>query len=131
MAAMTASVASSPIFLTMALSPFANSVATYDVAGSAGRRWAIVRASRRRMSLCFVSPVVVACGAPFAVFLRMISFAVNGLRILQYRVDDAPSVVFEALEETTVPASMTGDAACLFDDEQDRVVVAVEENFTH
>src|SRR5258706_14436942 len=132
MAAMTASMASSPIFLTMASSPFANSVATYDVAGSAPRRWAIVRASRRRMSRCAVSSAVVAGGTPsraFVLFLPMISLAVDGLRIFQYRVDDAPGVVFESLEKTTVPARMTGDAAGLFDDEQDRVVVAIEEDF--
>jgi hypothetical protein len=42
---MTASVASSPIFFRIASSPFANSAATYDVAGSAPRRAAIVAAS--------------------------------------------------------------------------------------
>src|ERR1700756_1696043 len=133
MAAMTASVASSPIFLTMASSPFANSVATYDVAGSAPRRFAIVRVSRRRTSLCFVSSVVArrAPSPTFALFLLMTSCAVNGLRVLQYRVDDAPGIVFEPLEETAVPSGMTGDAAGLFDDEQNRVVVAIEQDFTY
>src|SRR5882672_2070622 len=116
---MTASVASSPIFLIIASSPFANSVATYDVAGSAPRLAAIVAVSRCNTS-SHVGRVALPAG------FSGISFAIDRPRVLEHRFDRAPGAVLEPLKETAVPAGMTSDAAALFDDEQDRIVVAIE-----
>src|SRR5215472_1960059 len=138
MAAMTASVASSPIFLTIASSPFANNVATYEVAGSQLRLAAIVRASRLRTSPFITSSAGVARTISFALRCRIlpdllsaISFAINIDRVLEHRLDDAPNTIFEPLEETAMPACMTGDATGLFDDQEDRVVVAIEPDLAH
>src|SRR5215471_14842045 len=137
MAAMTVSVASLPIFLTIASSPFANNVATYEVAGSQPRLAAIVRASRLRMSpfIASFAGVVRTISALrcriLPDLLSAISFAINIDRVLEHRLDDAPSTVFEPLEETAMPACMTGDATGLFDDQEDRVVVAIESDLVH
>src|SRR5437899_9601237 len=104
---MTASVASSPIFLIIASSPFANSVATYEVAGSAPRRAAIVAVRR-----CSTSSHVGrgACPAGFS----GISFAIDRPRFLEHRFDRAPGAVLEPSQETAEPADRTGDDTLVF-----------------
>src|SRR5450631_291870 len=57
--------------------------------------------------------------------------AIDDFRILDDGLDRVPGAVVEPLEETAVPAGMTRDPACLFDDQQNCVVVAVEANLAH
>src|SRR5438105_55210 len=110
---MTVSVASSPIFLRIPSSPRANRNATYDDFGSASLR-ASIAAARRASTESSPSPV-----------------AIDRVRILQHRFDWNPFPVFEPLVKTALPACMTGDAADLFDEQKNRVVVAVHPNFPH
>src|SRR6185437_14291652 len=112
-AAMTVSVASSPIFLRMASSPRANSDATYESAALASRRAAITAAMRRSTSA--LSSTI----------------AVHGDGVLEHRLDDLPCVGGEALVEAALAARVACDTAHLLDDEQDGVVVAVEANLAH
>src|SRR5512146_1993940 len=99
LAAMTVSVASSPIFFRIASSPLANSAATYDEAGSALLRDSIVCARR-----CRTSPP--SCSAAICA------------RLLEHGFDAHPALVFETVEKAALVARVAGDAAGLIDDEQ-------------
>src|SRR5439155_26651559 len=111
---MTVSVASSPIFFRIASSPRANSDATYDDFGSASLRASIVAARRVRTESSPASAI-----------------AIDRVRIFEHRFDDDPFAIFEPLVKAALPARMTGNAADLFDDQKDRVAVAVHPNFPH
>src|SRR5205809_2274390 len=109
---MTVSVASSPIFFRIASSPRANSEATYDDFGSASLRASIAAARRARTESSLASAI-----------------AIDRVRILQHGFDHNPFSIFQPLIKAALPACMTGDAADLFDDQKDRIAVAVHPNF--
>src|SRR5206468_10285078 len=109
---MTASVASSPIFFRMASSPRANSDATYDDFGSAFLRDSIVPATRASTESSARSPV-----------------AIDRVRVFQHGLDRYPLVALEPLVKAALASGMTGDAADLFDDQEDCIAVAIHPNF--
>ena len=59
------------------------------------------------------------------------SAVVNRRRILEHWLHDPPGSILQPLKETAVPARMTCHTAALFDDEQNRIVVAVQTDFAH
>src|SRR5439155_11592363 len=124
LAAITVSVASSPIFFRIASSPLANSRATYEVAGSpplASLRASIRSARRFRVSLTAWS--------------RLLLSLVNTFRIFQHRFDGQPfailGVALELLEKAGMAAGMAGDAVDLFNFQQHHILVAIEPDFMH
>src|SRR5690242_9960004 len=102
--AITASVASSPIFFRMASSPFASSDATYEADGSAPRRDSIVAARRSRTSR-----------APSAS-----ADAIDLAGIPDDRLDIDPAAVFQPAKKAALASRVTGDATGLLDQKQHR-----------
>jgi hypothetical protein len=121
LAAITVSVASSPIFFRIASSPLANSLADVGF----GRVAAVFRlarfdhaARRFRVSLIVSSSVWCKCVS---------GSCSTGSTALPVAVGRAP----ELLEEAGMAARMAGDAAGLLDLQQHHVLVAVEADFQH
>src|SRR5688572_7087311 len=114
--ASSVSAASSASFFSIASSPFAARLATYEVFGSALRRSAMTAPSLSRISASLI------CGS---------SFVVNLPRVLHDRVGRHPFAAVEAPEETTFAAGVAGDAALLLDLQQHHVFVAVEPQRFH
>src|SRR5665213_2203181 len=56
---------------------------------------------------------------------------VDLLRVLQHGFHIAPAIAFQPAEEAARMAGVTGDAARLLDQQQDRIGVAVDANLAH
>ena len=116
-AAMTVSVASSPIFFRIASSPLREQRG--DVGRARDRRPGALRSSRRAASRTSLARSAVSHGRR----------SPRGSLSTGSTVD--PCAVVEPLEEAALAPGVAGDAARLLDDEQDRVVVAVEADLAH
>src|SRR5512134_2719677 len=108
LAAMMASVASSPIFFRMASSPRENSRATYEDEGSPPLRESITSAS-----FFNTDSLILRC-------------PIDQFRILQHRIDHQPGVALQPPVKTTLAPGVTGDPPSLLDSVQHDVTVAIE-----
>src|SRR5690242_8544015 len=57
--------------------------------------------------------------------------AIHGIRILEHRLDGMPFAVVEAPIEAALAPGVAGDAAEGFDEQQDRIAIAVEADLVH
>src|SRR5487761_2139646 len=116
------SVASSPIFFRMASSPLLNSFATYELSGDAS-----LRASMVAVSFCKISLFIFILNAQLTACQQL--FFVYFVRRFYNQICFLPFPLFQTRKETALPPGVTGNAALLFDLQQNHVRIAIQPDF--